>query len=70
MAQGDENTARPIATQHKAGAVSLDHEHAHDKRNRVLLGVNFGGLPGFRHIVVVCKMPASTFTNRVRGEQV
>jgi len=64
MAQGDEDTARPLATEHEPGAISLEDEHAHDERNRVLLGVDFRRLPTFRHTAVFCKMAATTFLGR------
>ena len=58
MAQGYEDAARSLATEHEAGAVSLEDEHAHDEGNRVVFGMNFGRLPPFGHAIVYCKMSA------------
>ena len=58
MAQGCEDSARSLATENEAGAVALKDEYAHDERNRVVFGVNFGRFPPFRHGAVVCKMSA------------
>ena len=60
LAQRDKDTARPLATEHEAGAVALDDAHAHDERNRVLLRMDFGRPPAFRHARAECKMTADS----------